>query len=115
MNPATRLGPVTTRSTTLTNERSRSGSRAQLTALYNEANTRRNRERNKDTATLGKNTGSNKNQKLHPRNKSHFLRDFHNPKIPPKRPPNVQHQNHSLTDRTRKIHLHPNLLQMLQI
>ncbi|KAF2356676.1 hypothetical protein FHG87_012570 [Trinorchestia longiramus] len=36
---ATRLGPVKTRSTTLTNERSRSGSRAQLTALYNEAAT----------------------------------------------------------------------------
>ncbi|KAF2345431.1 hypothetical protein FHG87_023812 [Trinorchestia longiramus] len=34
-------------------------------------------------------------------------------KIPPKRPPNVQHQNHSLTDRTRKIHLHPNLLGVL--
>ncbi|KAF2355015.1 hypothetical protein FHG87_014229 [Trinorchestia longiramus] len=29
--------PVTTRSTTLTNERSRSGSRAQPTTLYNEA------------------------------------------------------------------------------
>ncbi|KAF2354600.1 hypothetical protein FHG87_014645 [Trinorchestia longiramus] len=39
VNPATRLGSVTTRSTTLTNERSRSGSRAQLTALYNEAAT----------------------------------------------------------------------------
>ncbi|KAF2344885.1 hypothetical protein FHG87_024359 [Trinorchestia longiramus] len=39
VNPATRLGPVTTRSTTLTNDRSRSGSRAQLTALYNEAAT----------------------------------------------------------------------------
>ncbi|KAF2353284.1 hypothetical protein FHG87_015965 [Trinorchestia longiramus] len=37
VNPATRLGVVLTRSTTLTNERSRSGSRTQLTALYNEA------------------------------------------------------------------------------
>ncbi|KAF2363310.1 hypothetical protein FHG87_005937 [Trinorchestia longiramus] len=39
VNPATRLGPVTTRSTTLTDERSRSGSRVQPTALYNEAAT----------------------------------------------------------------------------
>ncbi|KAF2349187.1 hypothetical protein FHG87_020057 [Trinorchestia longiramus] len=41
VNPATRLGPVTTRSTTLTNERSRSGTRAQPTTLYsyNEAAT----------------------------------------------------------------------------
>ncbi|KAF2365966.1 hypothetical protein FHG87_003274 [Trinorchestia longiramus] len=41
VNPATRLGSVTTKSTTLSNERSRSGSRAQLTALYNEAATLR--------------------------------------------------------------------------
>ncbi|KAF2353520.1 hypothetical protein FHG87_015718 [Trinorchestia longiramus] len=39
VNPATRLGLVTTRSTTLTYKRSHSGSKAQLTALYNEAAT----------------------------------------------------------------------------
>ncbi|KAF2354196.1 hypothetical protein FHG87_015051, partial [Trinorchestia longiramus] len=39
VNPATRLGPVTIGSTTLTNERSRSGSRAQPTAQYKEAAT----------------------------------------------------------------------------
>ncbi|KAF2362918.1 hypothetical protein FHG87_006323 [Trinorchestia longiramus] len=37
VNPATRLGPVTTRSTTLTNERSRSGSRSLPTAQYEAA------------------------------------------------------------------------------
>ncbi|KAF2367884.1 hypothetical protein FHG87_001356 [Trinorchestia longiramus] len=37
VNPRTKIGPVTTKSTTLTNERSRSSSRAQLTALFNEA------------------------------------------------------------------------------
>ncbi|KAF2367276.1 hypothetical protein FHG87_001972 [Trinorchestia longiramus] len=39
VNPTSRLGPVATRSMTLTNERSRSGSRSQPTALYNEAAT----------------------------------------------------------------------------
>ncbi|KAF2349774.1 hypothetical protein FHG87_019468 [Trinorchestia longiramus] len=37
VNTAMRLGPVTTGSTTLTNERSRSGSRTQPTAQYKEA------------------------------------------------------------------------------
>ncbi|KAF2349770.1 hypothetical protein FHG87_019473, partial [Trinorchestia longiramus] len=36
VNPATRLGPVTTRRITFSNERSRSGSRTQPTAPYNE-------------------------------------------------------------------------------
>ncbi|KAF2354566.1 hypothetical protein FHG87_014682 [Trinorchestia longiramus] len=39
VNLATRLGPVTARSSTLTNERSHSGSGAQPTALYNEVAT----------------------------------------------------------------------------
>ncbi|KAF2343500.1 hypothetical protein FHG87_025744 [Trinorchestia longiramus] len=37
VNPVTKLDLVTTRSTTLTNEQSHSGIRAQLTALYIEA------------------------------------------------------------------------------